>query len=261
MKGHSSQYLTLNELANSSLHDLGESSHRREQFLHWGLDYYKKLRMDVAREVKTISLGMTPWKSVILPEDCVDWIAWGIKSGEMIKTFVNDNRIAPRSDAQNNEEPSAPTFDNVDLSAEGVVFYNFTEYGEDAGKLYGQLIKDNGLGYFNPNKHQGVDEIQLSASVTSGTRIYLMYLSTLFDPTRESVVHPYAQFYIRYGIHYENLKHKRRAGDRKITGDMVKEAKQELDDELCQLVERRADWNIESIIEASREAYRLTPKR
>jgi hypothetical protein len=260
MKGHTSTYVTLNEISAKALHDLLESSHRKEQFLMWALDYYRKLRMDIAREVKTVTLSMTPWKSVILPDDCVDWIAVGIKSGELIKTFVNDNRIAPRSDAQNNEEPSVPTFDNVDLSAEGVVFYNFTEYGEDAGKLYGQLIKNNGLGYFNPNQHQGVNEIQFSASVPAGTSIYMMYLSTLFDPTRDSVVHPYAEDFIRYGIHYENLKHKQRNGGR-VTSDMIRIAKQELDDELCQLVERRADWNTESIIEASREAYRLTPKR
>lgn len=260
MKGSTETYISLNEIVNEALLDLGFSSHYKEQFLSWGLRYYKKLRMDVLREVRTIQLTMTPWKSVVLPDDAVDWIMIGIKDGEMLKTFVNDPKLSPRASAADNGAPVAPTFNNVDVSGEGVQWFNCSDLGEDPGKLYGMLIKDNGLGYFTPNFHEGVNEIQLSAQVPAGTTIYLMYLSNLFDPNRDTIIHPYAQPSINLGIHYESLKHKRYAGDRRISNDMVSMAKKELDDELCLLAERRWDLSTETIVESIRAAYRLSPK-
>jgi hypothetical protein len=237
------------------------SAHYKEQFLQWGIKAYKKVRRDVAKEIKTVTLDMTPWKAVVLPNDCTDWIAIGIKDGEMLKTFVNDPSLNPRDCAVDESEPTAPTFNNVDVTGEGVQWFNCSALGEDPGKLYGMLIKNNGLGYFNPNYHQGVNEIQLSAQVPAGTRIYLMYLGTLFDPATDPIVHPYFQEYIGYSIHYDNLKHRRRAGDRRISSDMVEEAKRERDEEYCNVVEMKCDWSIEAILETMRAAIRLSPKR
>lgn len=261
MKAHTDQLLTLSELANKELLALGESAHRKEQFLMFALDYYRKYRMSFAMEVKTVQVSMTPWKSIVLPNDAVDWISVGIKCGNVIKTFVKSNDIAFRDCACDEDEMEACTdFENADVDGEGVRYYGYNEQGENPGKMFGLLLKNNGLGYFSPNPNQGVNEIQLKLSVSSASRIYLMYLSTLFDPKRESVVHPYAEDMIRKGIAYENLKNSRRAGNRRITGDMVQEAKQELDDEICLLAEMKCDWTAESIVEAIREGYRLTPK-
>lgn len=260
MKAHSSQLVSLREIADKALGDLMESSHRKEQFLMWALDYYKRYRMDIAGEIKTVRLDMTPWKSILLPTDCVDWIFVGIPSGEMLMTFTKKS-LLPRDCACDDDAPTEPTFTNVDMAGEGVQFYNFTEFGEDAGKLYGQLIKDNGLGYFSPNPNERVNEIQLSAKVNSGTKIVLMYLSSLFNPDVEGVVHNYAEDFVRKGIHYENLKFKRRNGNRNISALDIQLAKDELDDELCALAERKiSGFNTESIIDACRQAYRLTPK-
>lgn len=259
MKAHTSQLITLNEITSKALADLGETSHRKDQFLMWGVDYYRKYRMDMAREVKTVQLPMTPWKSIVLPNDCVDWIAVGVKVGEAIATFTK-KPLASRDDNTQESAPSAPTYTNVDWSGEGIQFFNCTDYGEDPGKMFGQLVKDNGLGYYSVNNNERVSEIQLSASVNAGTKIWLMYLSTLFDPTIESVVHPYAEDMIRFGIHYNNLKHRRRAGDKSISLSDVAQAKQELDDEICLLAERKWDLSTEDIVQAAKDAYRLTPK-
>jgi hypothetical protein len=259
MKGNTSTYLSINEIVNKALLDLGESNHRKEQFVHWAIDYYRRFRMDMAREVKTVKLSMTAWKSIELPVDCVDWIMIGIPNGQQIMTFTKKS-LAARTDVNDQSEPSEPNYDSMENPGDGIQFFNYTEHGEDPGKLFGNLVKDNGLGYFDPNPNQHVNEIQLSTHVNAGTEIYLMYLSTLFDPQLHSVVHPYAEDMIRKGIHYENLKHGRRAGNRSVSGDMIYEAKRELDDEICLVAERRWDLSPETIVEAAKSGYRLTPK-
>lgn len=251
MKAHNSQLVSIQEIANKVLADLGESAHRKEQFVMWAIDYYKRYRMDMAREIKTVSLSMTPWKSVILPNDCVDWYLIGIRNGDELMVFTKKS-ILPRDCSMNEDEPTAADYESLDVNGDGVQFFNYTENGEDPGKLFGLLVKDNGLGYFAPNPNQRVNEIQLSTHVDAGTQIILMYLGTLFDPTIESVVHPYAVEMIECGIHYANLKNRRRSGNRSITRDMIKDAKDELDEAICQLAERRWDLSADDIIEAAR---------
>lgn len=263
MKGHTDTYLSLNEIANAALLDLGESSHRKEQFLQWAIRYYKRYRMDMAREVVTKQVKLTPWKSIILPNDTVDWLAVGIHDGLVLKTFVNSGRdITPRDCACDEDAPATTTYSNIDYGDEGFTFWGCSPYGEDPGKMFGLMLKDNGLGYFTPNYNQRVNEIQLNSTKVSSTdKIFLMYLSTLFDPAYDAVVHPYAEEMINKGIHFENLKHKQAAGDRRITGDMVALAMKERDDEICLLAERRWDLSVETIIEVARSGNRQTPKR
>lgn len=258
MKAHTDQLVSIQQIADGVLADLQESAHRKEQFLKWGLDYFRRYRMDVARDVKETFLEMTPWKSIELPKDCVDWIRIGIRNGEVIDTLTNA-KLFTRDCACDEDEPVAPTY-TLDDAAEGVQYWSVTEQGEDAGKMYGLLVKDNGLGYYTPHPNQRVNEIQLSARVPAGTQIYLMYLSTLFDPSYESVVHPYCQDLIAYGIHYENLKSRRRAGNYNVSIVDIRDAKAELDEELCKVAERRFDLRYEDIMEIIRSGHRLSPK-
>lgn len=260
MKSHSSQLVSIREIAFKALADLGEGSHRAEQFLMWAVDLYRQLRMDVMGDIKTVRLPMTAWKSVILPEDCVDFIFIGIPNGQQLMTFTK-KQLLTRDCSCDEDEPTDAVYTNVDVDGEGVQYYNLTDFGEDAGKLFGLLVKDNGLGYFTPNPMARVNEIQLSTHVASGTLITLMYLSTLFDPTIDSVVHPYAEDFIRKGIHYLNLKHRRSSGNRSITRDMILDSKKEMDDELCLLAERRSDMGVDDIIEAARSGIQLGLKK
>jgi len=259
MKGNTDEYLSLKEIANSALLDLGESAHRAEQFFHWAVDYYKRYRMDIAREVKITQLDMTAWKSINLPHDCVDWIRLGVINGEQVDTFTNTKFLRPRDCACDTVEPQEAKYKPEDGS-EGIQYYNMTIYGEDPGKMFGLVVKDNGLGYYSPNQTQRVNEIQLSAKIKSGTKIWLMYLGTLFDPSVDNVVHPYAQFMIRAGVHYENLLNRRRAGNRNISPTDIAMAKNILDEEVCKLAERRFDLRYEDIMEIYRSGQRQTPK-
>lgn len=260
MKAHTKQLVSILQIVDGALLDLGESAHRKEQFIHWAITYFKMLKMDFAREIKTVKLKMTPWKAVVLPDDCVDWYMIGIRNGQDLMAFTKKS-LLPRDCSVDDSAPEKATYPLSETSGEGIQFFNYTEYGEDPGKMFGLLQKDNGLGYFDPNQNERVNEIQLSTHVNADAEILLLYLATLFDPRSDSVVHPYCEQFITKGIHYENLKHRRRAGNRSITADMVREAKDELDDEICNMVERRWDLSSDDIIEVARNASQLGLKK
>lgn len=258
MKAHSDQLLTIEEIADKVLFELGYGAHRKELFLSYALDYYRRYRRDLAREFKKVRLDMTPWKSVILPNDCVDPIAIGIPNGESFDIFTN-KRLNPRDCACDEDAPTEPVY-VVEEGSEGIQFNSVNEFGQDVGKQ-NLLVMDNGLGYFDINREQGVNEIQLSASVKAGTRPLLIYLSSLIDPSIHKCVHPYAQDYIEAGIHWSNLKNRRRAGDKKISPQDIRDAKEEHDEQLCHLAEMRWDFSSADIMEIVRSGARMSPKR
>jgi hypothetical protein len=258
MKAHSSQLLSIEELVDQTLLDLGLGMHRKEQFLSWAVEIFKKWRQNMAREFKIASLDMTPWKSIILPSDCVDPILVGVKNGESFDTFTF-KKLALRDCACDDSEPTTPQY-CPEPGSEGRQWNNLTEFGEDPGKLYGLISKDNLLGYMNASHVEGSDEIQLSANIKAGTKIRLIYLATLFNPDVECCVHPYAQAAIQSYIHWRNLLMRRRAGNRNISPQDIRDAKDEFDNEWCELAEARMEMTSETIVELIRDGHRLSPK-
>lgn len=258
MKAHDSQLLTIEELVNQVSLDLGEGMQRKEQFLSWGVEIFKKWRANMAREFKSVTLEMTPWKSIILPSDCVDFILVGVKNGESFDTFTN-KKLGLRDCACDDDEPTKAVY-CTEPGSEGRQFNNITEFGEDPGKLYGLISKDNRLGYLNANHIEGSNEIQLSDSVKAGTRIRLIYLATLFNPDIDCCVHPYAQPMMQAYMHWRNLQRRRQAGNRNISPVDIQMAKAEFDEEWCHLAEMRMEITSETIVELIRDGYRLSPK-
>jgi hypothetical protein len=264
-KGHKDTFKTISQIVDGVCLDLGEGSHRKEQYYHWAIKHIERWNMDQAREVKTVELKLTPWKAIELPKDCIDWIAIGIQAGNVIKTFVHNRDIAllHQKDAAGvkmyNDNPKDSDYD---IEASDVYteyqwpFYNFTSYGEDPGRLFGLMVKDSGLGYFTENRNQDSCEIQFKTKIKAGTKIYVEYLSNGFCPCKETLVHPYACELIALGIHHERLKF-----DKSAPRSVVYEAKQEYEEEFRRVVDRMWDYSIEDIIEDIRGSYKLTPKR
>lgn len=261
-KGHFNTYVSLLDIVDEALGDLEEGMHYKEKFLMWGMRLYKRYRMDIKGNIKTTRLEMTAWKSIVLPDDCVDWLLIGVPSGQALFTFVNDSFMLTRDCACDDDAPTRTDYSKleIDMFGEAVQFFNWNEYGEHTGKMFGLVAKDNGLGYFNPHPTDRVNEIQLSENVKAGTRIVLMYLASLFDPRADAVVHPYCADFIRAGIILEYIRHKMRKGSRSVSVMAYRDAKDEYDNALCEAVERMAHLGREDILEALRQTYSLAPK-
>lgn len=265
MGGHKSTYITLTDLVGEAMANVGETIHMKEDFLRWGIKYAKRHHMDEAKEVKTRQIQLTPWKAIELPDDCVDWIQVGVQCGNMIKTFVHDHNIALDHecvDKVKQYNKDCNTFDNLEIVPDYFLpFYNATFLGEDPGKLFGNMLKDNGWGYFTENNNQGSCEIQFKTDLPSTTVIYLEYISSGFDPNEETLLHPYAADHIRAGIEYEYVRFKWRSGASKYNRAMLEEAKMYYEEEFDRFIDRIWDLSVEDIIEHLKSGYKLTPKR
>jgi hypothetical protein len=257
MKGNKATYRTIEELADNMCLDLGEGSHRKEQYLRWLLAEAETWKTDMAKEVKTVKLELTAWKAIELPSDCIRWIKLGIQDGNVIKTFVNRNDIAIIHDLNgngikiNNEEPES----YPDLTVDQTLVYPFFNYHE--GKLFGLGVKDNGFGYFTENRNENSNEIQFRTKVDSGSDIYLEYLANGWNPNEQTLVHPFAAELCIAGAHYRRLKFDK-INSKKVPADDVERARRDYLIEYDRLIDRMWDYSIEDIIEITNDAQMLT---
>lgn len=267
MKGNRQTYKSIEEIVDGVCLDLGEGNHRKEQYLRHAISEAQRWKMDMAKEVKTVNLPMTAWKAVQFPSDCIDWIALGIQDGDVIKTFVNRKDIAIINDLDTNNikivnppPTSLPTLSLTELVVDPFLypFYNYFDQWGNPGKLFGQVVKDNGFGYFTVNRNEDCDEIQLRTKVDSKSKIYFEYLADSWSPTSQTAVHPYAEELVTLGIHYRRLKFGKARGDRTISADDVRLAKIDYQEENNRVIDRMWDLTTEDVIEAMNNGYMLT---
>lgn len=257
--------VTLDSIVRGYLMDIGAGLERYEQGLHWGLTAYKKFRMDISQEVKTVELDMTDWKAIQWPADYTDWVMIGVRVNGMVRCFTNDESIALYfDDADTDGFPDVQTvtdpftLDPTQLDPtnpfvpQQLYFWGLTSRGEDSGQLYGLTVKGNGTGYYKINKER--QEIQFSPTLAAGTKIYLEYISDGYDPTKKTMVHAYAEDAIRLYMHWQRMKFSKSYG----LGEM-REAKEDYYVELKRTATRLNPITVSDVLECARDAYKLTP--
>lgn len=263
MKGNKKTYKTISTIVANALMDAQESDSKREQLTRFALKYFKEVQFGHGVDIKTVALNMKPWKAIELPEDCVDWITIGIQCGEDIKTLVkpayemamlhakdeNGVKIAnePSEDFSVNDWPLSDSF---------LPFFNTSPLGEDPGRLFGQMVKDNGLGYYSENRNKDSCEIQFKGDFASNTIFYLQYLTNGMNPCGDTLVHPYFEEFIISGIHVERIRH----GGRSEAWKLV-DAKDEFDRQWYLVKDYVWEWSAEDIIEILKSGYGMYPKK
>lgn len=257
-------YDTIDNVVKGVCADLGEGLERYAQYLHWALKAHKNWHLDQAKEIKTAEITLTPYKAIALPDDFVDWTKVGIRCGNTILTFTQDNYMPfPRDtdgDIIPNVDEDCASFDaqdpgELDLTRGGQFsnyYYNLNEKGQDTGHLFGLTAKDNWQGYFRLNKER--EEIQFRSKITNLTTIYLEYISNGYDPCGESLVHPYAAHLISLWVHWQRKKHNKLSARWE-----VQDARQDYIDEFNDVQYRIFDLDVEEILEAWRDGYNLLP--
>ena len=266
MKGNKQTYKTIEQLADSMCLDLGEGMHRKEQYLHWLIKESERWKMDGAKEVKTVKLPLTAWKSIELPSDCIDWIKVGVQDGDVIKVFVNKNDIAVIHDLDDNNipivNPEPQSLTQCDLTQIPIPFYNFLYPSGDPGRIFGYHVKDNGFGYFTVNRNEDTDEIQFrTKAVNAGDQIYLEYLADGWNPNSQTVIHPYACELLELGGHYRRLKFDKANGKRSISSDDVAIALRDYQNEFDRVVYRMWDLSVDDILETFSNGYMMVPNQ
>lgn len=266
MKGVITIYRPLSEIVSEALLDSGEGAHWFERYSRWAIKYAEEIFSDWCPQVKTVELSITPWKSIQLPADCYDYIQVGVRNGHDVMTFVHDRTIATVFDKDENGQKVANSQPNYlddflpdpTLSDTIVPFFNLTNtltpLGENPGKLFGLLVKDNGLGYFTENKNKDVSELQFKFKVASGTKVYLMYITSGFSPDGETMIHPDYAEYIVQGIHRE-----RQSKSRDKSG--LAWTEREFERQRLRMLDKKWEYSTEDITEYLKSGYSLTTKK
>lgn len=264
MKGHKNTYSTIEGIVDSVCLDLGEGAHRKEQYLGWAIKEANRWKFDMANEVKTVELTLTPWKSVELPQDCINWVKLGVQDGNVIKVFVHRKDIAIYHQLNengipiNNEDPVSVLDLTIDPNNIVYPFFNYNPTGENPGKLFGYGVKDNGFGYFTENRNEDSNEIQFRTKVSSNSKIYLEYIADSWSPNAQTLIHPFACELIELGIHYRRLKFDKARGNRNIGADDVRTAKNDYNEEFGRVIDRKWEYTVEDILEKVAETNLLT---
>ena len=246
-------FVTIDSIVRSALMDINESLHRYEQFKHFAIEGYRDFHFDLSQEIKTAYLPLTPWKALELPIDYVDFVMIGVNMNGDIRVFTNDDRIALPDEAIIDGDPDAATEEGdlpLETTGQRVHFYNVNSRGEDAGQLYGLLVKNNGVGYWKMNPERR--EIQFSPHVNANTTIYLEYISDGINPCEKTVVNIYAAKLIKLYIHWQ-----RHSFAKSSTHADKREAKDNYWNEFYKVQNRIQKITAADVLEVARDGYKL----
>lgn len=245
--------VTIDSVVRSYLMDIGAGMERYEQAKHWVLEGYRDFHFDLAQEIKTAYLTLTPWKAVELPIDYVDFVMIGVNINGDIRVFTNDERIALPDEAIIDGDPDAATEEGdlpLETTGQRIHFYNVNSRGEDAGQLYGLLVKNNGVGYYKINSERR--EIQFSPHVKGDTTIYLEYISDGINPCEKTVVNIYAAKLLKLYAHWQ-----RHTFAKSSTGLEKREAKDNYWNEFYKVQNRIQKITAADVLEVARDGYKL----
>lgn len=265
MKGNSKTYRPLTELVNEALMDAGLGNEWKERHVRWAIKYAEEIFDDWNPQVKTVELEITPYKAIQLPVDAIDWILVGVRNGHDVMTFVHDRTIATVFDKDengakvaNSEPDYQDGFNSSPVVSDDTVpyygFNNFNALGENTGQLFGNLVKDNGLGYFTENKNKDVSEIQFKFNIAAGSKAYLMYIVSGLSVEGETMIHPDYAEYIIQGMHRE-----RQSKSRDKSG--LAWTEMEFNRQRLRMLDKKWIYSTEDITSYIMSGYSSTPKK
>lgn len=245
---------SLDSIVRGALIDAGETTlHKYSKFLHWAIESFKDYIFDSAQEVKTVQLPMNNLKQIVIPSDYVDWVKIGIQCGDRIKVLNVNDDIA-RIHAIDDCGCAVPFKEGSDfneirtdaLALGGYYFFNYNQYGEFLGGIYGYGGGHHEHG-FTVIKEASPPVIQLDARINN-TMVYMEYISNGFSPCKETLVNPYFAKAIKRYIHWMRWLYAEKAG-------LAGEAERLYYAELGNARYRQMAPTIDDILRASRRYY------
>ena len=250
---------TLDQITRRAIHDISAGMERYEQFLGWAIEGHGELHMDMLREIKIVELNLTPWKAIQWPDDYMDFVLIGVRTGGQIAVFTNDQNLALAYDYETDDDLDPLPNDTfippngqaeIALTSTRYWFLNQNIHGEDTGGVFGLAVKDNGLGYYRVNRPRR--EIQLSPKVDAG-KAYLEYIANGYKPCKKTTVNLYAAKAIKTYIHWQRCLFSTKNKADAATFERL------FGNEVYKLIDRMFDLSIDDVLEAARGGYISSP--
>lgn len=246
-----SRYVPLSQAVWSWLADMQEDESRFEQGLHWAIECYDNLNLQMHIDYKVEKLPISAMKTVVWPRNLVQWIRLWIYHNKEWLVFTNRQDI-PLGAKEISESLAdlhkAPESDSIPVP-EAV-----NQFGEDVGKRFGFRAYNDGIGYYK--EYEEEMEFMLSSRVVNSGYVYLEYISDGVEADKDTMVPRAAIRPIKNYLHWMNDEHSPNPNRQRLA-----ERKRQL--YYVSLEDFAAIHNpmiLEDIVEAFYEGYTLTPK-
>lgn len=223
--------------------------------LSWAYRALREIKLDTWGDVKTKLLPVTDMKTVILPDNFVDWVKVGVKRGQYIITLgLNDalSTITRTSDSDSVRGLLSQHMPNgIDFSSYGgYCFYNY-----DGGTCYGIGGGLPSKGYFKVHDNGTCKVLYLDYDYAY-TEVLLEYITDGFDECSDPYVSPYLYEYI---VAWMNDKYEIK-NNPKATEASRDRCGLALHYATRKVRARTTNVDPQSLLNLTRDAARLTPK-
>lgn len=173
----------------------------------------RELSLDTWNDVKTVLLDVSDQKTVLLPDDFVDWSYVGIQIGQYrVAIGVNDelNTLNRRPDSPSVAGlPTQHMPNGIDFDAYN---YNFNNYAGGGFWCRGLVTK----GFFKVFDNGQCKQLLIDYDYPI-KKVYVNYITDGFNPCEETIIHPYLYDYlVKYMEHKYEEKNNPKATESSI---------------------------------------------
>lgn len=223
--------------------------------LAWAYRGLREISLDSWQTIKTALLDVTDRKTVVLPENFVDWVKVAVRRGQYAITLgLNEelNSLARTTDSESVRGLLSQHMPNgIDFSQYSG--YNF--YGYNGGVIFGIGGGLPSKGYFKVHKTETCTELLLDYDY-GYTQVYVEYITDGFDECSDPYVSPYLYDYLMCFMEYKyECKN-----NPKATEASRYRLGQDLHYATKRVRARRNNIDPQTLLNVTRAETRLTPK-
>lgn len=206
-KYQNSKFYTISAAVYKVLEDLQYGEERFNQFLNFAIDGAKRLNLNVKTEIHFGEFDMTPWKTLVWPDDMISWNVLGIRVGNGIKVFVRDRNIPKFRDLIDcvpQENKPVPRIDLVEVGPL-IPFLGYNNYFSSYGThYYGALVRRDYEGYFDVDEKNRL--FNFKEVIPQGKKIYLEWIGDGLNYNGQTIIHPTVFPCLVDFIHWQRVK-------------------------------------------------------
>lgn len=226
-----------------------------QKSLKWALHAVRQIRLDIFQHPKTLLLNVTERKTVVLPDDFVDWTKIAVKKGQYAVTLALNDDLTIQERHQGDSTVlgllSQHMPNGTNLSGYGGFMFNNFNGASFVGFGGGLPSK----GFFKIADHGGCKEILLDYDY-GYKQVYLEYISDGIEPCKETIIHPYEYDYV---LAYMEMMYEKK-NNPKATNYTKDSAEKDLYFEGLKLRGRYNELDPRTLITMSRAEARVTTK-
>lgn len=223
--------------------------------LEMGLWHLRELKLDTWQDVKTELLAVTDRKTVILPDDFIDWVIVGIPVGQYAVSLGLNTQLKLTDRTTSDSTVAGLLSQNLPSGLDFAAYggYYLSNFRGSSIPCVGSGLNIN-KGSFRVLENKTYKELLLDYDFNQ-THVYLEYITDGFEPCGETILHPYFCDYVKKGMEFSWEEEKNPS---RTEASIDRKAK-DLRDAWRLVRARKNNLDPQTIINLTRQQTRFTP--